>query len=95
MSGTNLVSTFIRSDNKPLLVVLAEDASDNTKKLIQSASKHHNVSCRLIRYSMDQLSGAIGASNYISCIAVFDKGFADLIVSRLNESENEETLQGV
>ena len=95
MSGTNLVSTFIRSDNKPSLVVLANDASDNTKKLIQSASKHHKVLCRAINYSMDQLSDAIGASYYISCIAILDKGFADLIVSRLDESETEETLQGV
>ena len=95
MSGTNLVSTFIRSDNKPCLVVLAKDASENTKKLIQSASRHHKVDCRLTHNSMDQFSDAIGASNYISCIAVFDKGFADLIVSRLNESENEETIQGV
>ncbi len=88
MSGTNLVSTFIRSDNKPYLVLVADDASRNTKKMILAASKHHRVDCLEVQYNMDQFSHAIGASYYISCIAVFDQGFADLIVSRLKATES-------
>ncbi len=95
MSGTNLVSTFIRSDNKPSLVVLANDASDNTKKLLESASRHHKVACITTSYTMDQFSDAIGASYYISCIAVFDKGFADMIMKNLRESDTNLSLQEV
>lgn len=95
MSGTNLVSTFIRGDNKPMLVLLATDASNNTKKLIESASRHHKVACIATHYTMDQFSDAIGASFYISCIAVFDRGFSDMIVKRLNESDNNLSLQEV
>ena len=87
-SGTNLVSTFIRSEKKPVLVLLAQDASKNTKKLITSASLHHNVDLVSTAYTMDQFSDAIGASNYISCIAVFDRDFANLIKSKLVESDN-------
>lgn len=95
MSGTNLVSTFIRSDNKPKLVVLAKDASENTKKLLQAASRRNKVLCITTNYSMDEFSDAIGASYYISCIAVFDKGFADSIVTKIEAMEQQETLQGV
>ncbi len=95
MSGTNLVSTFIRSDNKPALVLLAVDASKNTKKLIESASRHHKVVCISTSYTMDQFSCAIGASYYISCIAVLDRGFADMIVTKLHESDNHLSLQEV
>ena len=95
MSGTNLVSTFIRGDNKPALVILAKDASENTKKLSQAAGRHHKVRICTTDFSMDQLSDAIGASYYISCIAVLDKGFAELIDSKLDEREKKEQLQGV
>ena len=94
-SGTNLVSTFIRSDKKPILVLLAIDASNNTKKLITSASRHHKVVCISTKYSMEQFSDAIGASNYISCVAVFDRGFAELITNRLNESDMHLSMQEV
>ena len=94
-SGTNLVSTFIRGSKKPFLVLLAQDASNNTKKLITSASRHHKVVCLSTTYTMDQFSDAIGASNYISCIAILDRGFADLITTRLNESDKLLSVQEV
>ena len=95
MSGTNLVSTFIRGDNKPSLVLIATDASNNTKKLIESASRHHKVDCIQTTYTMDQFSDAIGASFYISCIAVFDRGFHNMIIKHLNESGTNLSLQEV
>ena len=94
-SGTNLVSAFIRGDKKPILVLLANDASNNTKKLITSASRHHKVVCISTAYTMEQFSDAIGASNYISCIAVFDRGFSDLILNKLNESGHHLSKQEV
>lgn len=96
-SGTNLVSTFIRSDKKPALVLLACDASDNTKKLIESASRHNKVACRLVHYTMDEISDAIGASYYIACVAILDKGFAESINQKLDEKQQQEELtsQGV
>lgn len=94
-SGTNFVSTFIRSDKKPSLVLLAEEASDNTKKLIEGSCRHHKVPCRLVSYSMDELSHAIGASYYISCVAIFDRGFASTIEEKLDEKQENLASQGV
>ena len=93
--GTNLVSTFIRNDSAPSLVILACDASNNTKKLIESASRHHKVRCVRSAYTMDELSTAIGASYYISCIAVLDRGFGEMIYNHLKESDNHLSLQEV
>ena len=75
-SGTNLVSTFIRGDKKPALVLLAQDASNNTKKLITSASRHHKVVCISTTYSME-------------------RGFAELVTNKLNESGNHLSKQEV
>ena len=93
--GTNLVSTFIRNGSNPSLVILACDASANTKKLIESASRHHKVHCVCTAYTKDQLSDAIGASYYISCIAVLDKGFGEMITKHLSESDSHLSLQEV
>ena len=46
-------------------------------------------------YTMDQFSDAIGASFYISCIAVFDRGFHNMIIKHLNESGANLSLQEV
>ena len=93
--GANLVSTLVRSDKKPCLVLLALDASPNTKKVIESACRHHGVPCRTVPYSMDALSHAIGASYYISCVAVSDAGFARMISERMNGEEKKIVSQGV
>ncbi len=95
MSGTNLLTTFIRSDNKPQLVLLANNASDNTKKLLNSTSMRNQVHCIEVDYSMETLSHAIGASYGVACVAVFDKGFANSIINKLEEKNAENASQEV
>ncbi len=93
ISGTSLVSTFVRSENKPALVVVAGDASQNTQKMLDAACRHHKVTYRLTELTMDEISNAIGASYYIACVAVLDQGFAEEILKRLAETDR--TSQGV
>lgn len=95
ISGTSLVSTFVRSENKPSLVLMACDASDNTQKLLDSACRHHKVVYYKTDYSMDEISNAIGASYYIACVAIMDRGFAEGISQRLAETTKRLTYQEV
>ncbi len=59
------------------LVIIAQDASDNTKKKYQDKCSFYNIECIVIG-NIDQISQAIGKDNRVA-IGIKDKGFADKI----------------
>ena len=63
------------------LVLLANDASDNTKKKFVNKSFYYKVPC-YISFDRDTLSSAIGKSNRAT-LAVADAGFAGRIEEML------------
>lgn len=70
------------------LVILAEDASDNTKKSIKNSCDFYNA--KLIEYSqMSELGHAVGASAPRSVISINDKNFAKAIMDIYNLIETE------
>jgi ribosomal protein L7Ae-like RNA K-turn-binding protein len=63
------------------LVILAKDASENTKKKYRDKCDFYER--ELIEFSdIDTISKAIGMSNRV-CIAIVDEGFARTIKSKL------------
>ena len=70
----------IRS-HKVNLVLIAEDASDNTKKKITDKCIFYKISYIFIESSED-LSRAIGKDNRMA-VGILDRGFADKIKSKL------------
>lgn len=70
----------IRS-KKCKFVVIAEDASDNTKKKILDKCAYYGIEHGYIDHS-EVLSKAIGKAN-VKAIGILDKGFADKINKRL------------
>ena len=65
------------------LVVVAEDASDNTKKLFFNKCKYYNIPC-FVYGSKQELGEATGNDSRAS-IAITDRGFSETI-NRLLES---------
>lgn len=63
------------------LVILAEDASDNTKKKFKQLTKTNNIEF-LIYGDKETLGNALG-KNYISIIAVCDKKFSDTLKMKI------------
>ncbi len=59
--------------NEAKLVVVASDASDNTREKLTNKCKHYNVPLD-IAFTADDISAAIGKSR--SICAFTDKGFA-------------------
>ncbi len=59
------------------LVLLASDASENTKKRISDKTKTYQVEL-IENYSTDELSSAVGKKN-IKVIGIKDKGFSMLL----------------
>ena len=70
---------------KAYLVIIAGDASDNTRKKFSNMCEFHRVPCEY--YSVKEVLGhAIGRGER-SCLAVTDEGFANSIRKHLLDSE--------
>lgn len=70
-------------EGKAWLVIVAEDASANTRKLFQNKSEFYEVPC-YIYGDKDSLGHSIGNEMRAS-LAVTDEGFATEIIKRLQE----------
>ena len=77
LSGEQAVELALK-DSKALLVVIAQDASENTKKKFFNKSEHYNVNV-VVYGSKEELSQAIGEYNRSVFAVVKNKSFADNI----------------
>ena len=77
ISGTDSVCDEIRK-NKILLVVCAENVSDNTKKKITDCCAYHQVKLHFCNLPKETLGKAIGKA-FSACIGVTDKNLSELI----------------
>lgn len=92
VSGEFMTEKAIR-DGKARLVIVAEDASDNTKKKFRDSCSYYQVPCAVFG-DKDMLGNAIG-KEFRASLAVTDCGFAqsigknlDLEVTKYGENEN-------
>ena len=90
MRGHNLVSGELQTLNaikngSAMLVIIAEDASDNTRKLFTDKCSFYNVPVRMYGQK-EELGRAIG-KDLRSSLGVCDAGLADTIIKRLKEEE--------
>ncbi len=67
--------------NKVNLVIVAEDASENTKKKYLDKCSYYKIECHIIGTIQD-LSSAIGKDNRVA-VGIGEKGFANQIKSKL------------
>ena len=75
VSGETLLKS-IRSQ-KVHLVLIANDASDNTKKKLTDKCHYYGIDCYIIEENHDTLSKAIGKKRV--AVGISDAGFADKI----------------
>lgn len=86
VSGEFSVEKAIKS-GKAYLVILAEDASDNSKKKFRNMCEYRNVP--LYYYSdKDNLGWAMGKQFRVS-IACLDEGFAKTIIKQITALKTE------
>ena len=90
ISGADTVAKSMR-DHKALLVLSANDFSENSLKAVRKAADEFRkaadefkVTLKTIDYSKDELSFALG--KHCGVIGVTDKGFADKILLMLREA---------
>lgn len=73
-------------DSTAKLVIIAEDASDNTKKLFSDKSAYRNIPY-VIFGNKDNLGHAIGRKERAS-VAVTDEGLAKALLEKISNLKN-------
>jgi len=71
---------------KAYLVIIAQDASDNTKKSVINSCKYYDVK-HYIAGTKDEIGHALG-NNFNASICIIDKGFAKSIEKYLSLNTN-------
>lgn len=83
LTGEDTVEINIKSGDA-LLVIIADDASENTKNKFENKCKYYNIPY-YIYSTKEELSSCIGKYNR-SVYAIIDKGFAEKIGEELINS---------
>ncbi len=80
VTGESVVEIAIQK-NKAFLVVIPEDASDNTKKKFKNKCRYYNIPVIIVS-TKEELSSAIGKYNR-SSFAVINESFAENLKKEL------------
>ena len=80
ISGADTVVRTMK-EGKALLVLTADDFSDNSRKNVEKAAGEYGVTLRDLNRSKDELSFALGKHCGVVCVT--DKGFADKILTMI------------
>ena len=88
MRGRNLVSGEFQTleavkKGSAMLVIIAEDASDNTQKLFSDKCSFYEVP--VIRYGTKEGLGRAIGKDIRSSVGVCDAGLADAVIKQLDE----------
>lgn len=83
VSGGFATEEAVKS-GKAYLVIIAKDASDNTRKKYSNMCEFYEVPCAY--YSVKEILGHAIGKEERSCLAVTDQGFADSIQKHLLDS---------
>ena len=75
--GIDVICNNIKN-GKTKLVIISNEASNNTKKKINNCVSYYNIPIDELNISMKELGSCIGKSD-IACIAILDESFVKLI----------------
>jgi len=84
--GTALVRDAVRGHKKPSLVLLASDASENTKKRISDSCTFYGVELARLDISGEELAKVLGKASDVMCVAVTDESMANAMKEKIDET---------
>ena len=74
--GTENVCVAMAKKNKPLLVAVAKDASEATKKKLFVKCEFYSIKAVQLDMRTDALGALLGKTYTPACVGVTDEGFA-------------------
>ena len=86
-SGEFAVESAVRK-GKACLVIIASDASDNTKKLFDQKCNYYGIP--YYEYGTKDELGKYSGNEMRTSIAILDEGFGNQIIKYMNVNENME-----
>ena len=87
--GSEGVSGAIRSKNRPPIVLLASDASENSVKRITDGCKYYKVDLITAYVTKQEIGHILKGRSDVACVAVTDIGFANAIREIINKRSTE------
>ena len=81
-SGEFQTETAVK-EGTACLVIVAEDASENTKKLFRDKGSYYKVPV-VVMGTKEELGHAIG-KEFRASLALLDKGFAEAVMKKINQ----------
>lgn len=89
--GESLAEQAVKR-GKAHIVLVTNDASDNTKKKIETSCFSQNVP--IVLFGDKEKLGHMLGKTFISVVAVTDKGFSDRIHELIEQNNNNNTAHG-
>lgn len=80
--GSDLVCKALRR-KELFLVLLASDASDNTKKRIRDKTSFYKVSLAELPLTCDELGRSVGKMGGVACVGVADDSFSKALQKQI------------
>ena len=88
--GTELTVAELRKDHKtPYLVLLANDASENTVKRIGNGCAFHKRTLEVLPIGAEELGHLVGKKGAVACVSVTNEGLARAIAENLRGGNND------
>lgn len=84
--GTTLVRDALRGKKKPFLVLLASDASENSRKRISDSCAFYDAPLALVDLTGEEIGKIIGKGSDVVCVAVTDESMANAIKEKIDET---------
>ncbi len=77
--GTEMVCKAMKKKGSVLLVAVASDASEGTRKKISSKCEFYGIKTVQINMRTDELGAHLGKTYTPACVGIADRGFAEQI----------------
>ena len=87
--GTPMICEALRKPKKPILVVCANDNSENTIKKLSDKTTFYGVPMTVISADGERLAAAVGKQGRVAAVAVTDENLGKLVAGTLQAEENE------
>ncbi len=86
VSGEFMTEKTVK-EGKAVLVIVSNDASDNTKKMFENMCVHYKVP--LVFYGTKEEIGQAMGKEIRASLAIIDQGFAETVKKQIDEQEKD------
>ena len=92
--GTEMICKQMREKNKPVLVLIASDVSENTRSKLIGKSIFYSIPYIVVEVHGGKLAGCVGKVGFLAAVAITDRRFAHEIENACKRRESSDEGDG-